>query len=128
MNLSTVLEDRAERKIEKREAKVVNRQAALIAESIAFSTEPTSIWGFNIGKAPKTMSVIDFARRVGEATVSRLDQHTSLNIAEFDLPQTADINSWRPGIGHEKLEAIPPPEVDVTVKFERTPEGELYKF
>lgn len=113
---------------ERKEKAIVSSRAEPLAEAMAFSDNPESSWCFTIGEAPKTMSVMEFAKAVGEAAVKGIENYTSMEIAEVDLTSTYTANVLTAGIGEEGIEAIPPPSRDVSIVFDRTPAGKIYQF
>lgn len=115
-------------RIERKETAAVTSQAEVIAETIAYSDNPSHPWAFKIGEAPKTMSVIEFAKAVGEATLEAIGDRTSMEVARLDTTNTFTANVMTPGIGEDGIETIPPPHREVSIIFDRTPMGKIYEF
>lgn len=113
---------------EKRINKNIRAQADKCVEQM-IDNDPGTPWGFGVGKAPETMTVNEFAKAVGTATIRQLSDYTRpMEIAEVDWPATIEVNSLQPGIGEDALDIIPPPQAEVTVMFKRTATGQVYNF
>lgn len=119
-------EARLERKVQNE----ISLQAGMFAEDIANGVyRDSEVVYFVTGRVPETMSIMAFAKEVGEmATNESLAEITSFDLVRYDPVQTALVNAAKPGVTPEGLDIIPPPPVNVTIIFDRTPTAKAYNF
>lgn len=115
-----------ERFAQRREEKIIEKQADAVASSLAYSEGEA--WVFNVGVAPRTTSVMEFAKAVGERSLSILEEKTSMDIARFCTQKTYLENTLHVGVNENNIEQVPPPNKEVYVVFDRTTTGEIYGF
>ncbi len=109
-----------------KENRAIGKESTRIAKKLAYSEGDD--WSFNIGVAPSTTSVIEYAKAVGGRALEKLGEETSMEIAEFNASETFMANLLRVGINEQTIDAVPPPNQDVTVVFERTALGKRCGF
>lgn len=119
MNLSIF---NSEARQQKRIDKTIIKNANHISQTIESGEMAGKPLAFEIGRAPQGITVMEFAKQVGEKAISSDLSH----IASLDLSATAVANSLKVGVGVDGLDQEQSSSCGLVVVYERTNLAEFY--